>query len=99
MVEPKRPPTTLSRCQVPFSEKRPKVAVMNNSTMFAADRTTHVKIVAISLVASIAVLLVGMTARNTTAAANATARIQVVGPAVKAGKPVAVSYSNATMIR
>jgi len=74
---------------------------MNNSTMFAADRTTHVKIVAISLVASIAVLLIGMTARNTTTttATNATARIQVVGPAVKAGKPVAVSYSNATMIR
>jgi len=73
---------------------------MNNSTMFAADRTTHVKIVAISLVASIAVLLIGMTARTTTTtAANATARIQVVGPAVKAGKLVAVSYSNATMIR
>ena len=71
---------------------------MNNSTMFAADRTTHVKIVAISLVASIAVLLVGMTARNTTVA-DTTARIQVAGPAVKAGKPVAVSHSDATVIR
>lgn len=71
---------------------------MNNSTMFAADRTTHVKIVAISLVASVAVLLVGMTARNTTAA-DTTARIQVSGPAVKVGKPVAVSHSAATVIR
>ncbi len=71
---------------------------MNNSTIFAADRATHVKIVAISLLASIAVLLVGMTARNTPAA-DTTARIQVTGPAVKAGKPVAVSHSDTTAIR
>jgi hypothetical protein len=71
---------------------------MNNSTMFAADRTTHLKIVVISFVASVAVLLVGMTARNT-AATDTTARIQVAGPAVKAGKPVAVSHSDMTVIR
>ena len=71
---------------------------MNNSTIFAADRATHVKIVAISLAASVAVLLVGMTARNTTAA-DTTARIQVAGPAVKAGKPVAVSHSDTLVIR
>jgi hypothetical protein len=71
---------------------------MNNSTIFAADRTTHVKIVAISLAASMAVLLVGMTAR-TTPVTDTTARIQVAGPAVKAGKPVAVSHSDTTAIR
>jgi len=71
---------------------------MNNSTIFTADRTTHVKIVAISLVASIAVLLVGMTARNTTAT-DTTARVQVAGPPVKAGKPVAISHSDTTVIR
>ncbi len=71
---------------------------MNNSTIFAADRNTHVKIVAISLVASIAVLLVGMTARNTTAA-DSTARIHAAGPAIKAGKPIAVSHIDATVIR
>jgi hypothetical protein len=70
---------------------------MNNSTIFAADRTTHVKIVAISLAASVAVLLVvGMMARNTPAADT---RIQVASPAVKAGKPVAVSHSDAIVIR
>ncbi len=79
------------------SEEPRKIAVMNNSTIFAADRTTHVKIVAVSLVASIAVLLVGMTARDTSA--DTTARIQVAGPAVKAGKPVAVSHSDMTAIR
>ncbi len=33
---------------------------MNNATLLTADRTTHVKIVAIALVASIAVSLVGI---------------------------------------
>jgi hypothetical protein len=70
---------------------------MDTSTILAADRTTHVKIVAISCAASVAVLLVGMTARTPTVDANA--RIQVAGPAVKAGKPVAVSHNNVTMIR
>jgi hypothetical protein len=69
---------------------------MNNSTIVGADRTTHLKIVGISLAASMAVLLVGIMARNTTAD---TARIQVAGPAVKVGKPVAVSDSDATLIR
>jgi hypothetical protein len=80
-------------CKEPF-----KVAVMNNSTIFAADRNTHVKIVAISVAASIAVLLIGMTARNTTAADPA-ARIHAAGPAIKAGKPIAVSHVDATVIR
>jgi hypothetical protein len=71
---------------------------MNNSTIVGADRTTHLKIVGISLAASVAVLLVGMSARNTTTADTA-ARIQVAGPAVKVGKPVAVSHSDATLIR
>jgi hypothetical protein len=71
---------------------------MNNSTIFTADRTTHVKIVVISLLASIAVLMVGIAARNTTTA-DITARTQVAGPAVKAGKPVAISYSDTTAVR
>jgi len=81
-----------------FLEEPRKVAVINNSTIFAADRTTHVKIVVISLVASIAILLVGIMARNTSAA-DTTARIQVAGPAVKVGKPVAISHINTTVIR
>ncbi len=71
---------------------------MNNTTIFAADRTTHVKIVAISLAASVAVLLVGMTARNA-AVTDTTARIQVAGPAIKAGKPVTVSHGDTIVIR
>jgi hypothetical protein len=70
---------------------------MNNSTIVGADRNTHLKIVGISLAASMAVLLVGLMARNTTA--DTAARVQVAGPAVKIGKPVAVSHSDATLIR
>ena len=56
------------------------------------------KIVAISLVASIAVLLVGIAARNA-AVTDTTPRTQIAGPVVKAGKPLAISHSDATVIR
>jgi len=36
---------------------------MNNSSFFTADRTTHLKIVVVSLLASIVVLVVGILAR------------------------------------
>jgi hypothetical protein len=71
--------------------------VTDNSTLLAADRTTHAKIVAISLAASAAIGLAGLMARSPDADANA--RVQIAGPAMKAGKPVAVSYSGATVIR
>jgi hypothetical protein len=71
---------------------------MNNSTIFTADRTTHLKIVVVSLVASILVIGVGIAARTTTTA-DATARIQTAGPAVKAGKPIAITHSDTSAIR
>jgi hypothetical protein len=71
---------------------------MNNSTIFTADRTTHLKIVVISLVASIAVIVVGIAARTTTTA-DTTARIQTAGPAVKAGKPIAITHSDTSTVR
>jgi hypothetical protein len=73
---------------------------MNNSTIFTADRTTHLKIVVISLVASILVIVVGIAARTTTTAdATTTSRIQTAGPAVKAGKPMAITHSDTSTIR
>jgi hypothetical protein len=36
---------------------------MNNSSFFTADRTTHLKIVVVSLLASITVMVVGIAAR------------------------------------
>jgi hypothetical protein len=68
---------------------------MNNATIPAADRTTHAKIVALALAASVAVGLVGIMARGP----DVDAHVQATGPAVKAGKPVAVSHSAVTVIR
>ncbi len=70
---------------------------MDNTTIPAADRTTHAKIVAIALAASVAVLLVATMAR-TPAAGDSDARIQA-GPAVKAGEPATISRSDVTAIR
>jgi hypothetical protein len=73
---------------------------MNNSTIFTADRTTHLKIVVVSLVASIAVLIVGIAAHTSTPSETAAARqIQTAGPAVKAGKPLAITNSDTSAIR
>jgi hypothetical protein len=71
---------------------------MNNSTIFGADRKTHLKILGVAAAASIAVLLVGMMARNTPAVDNI-APIHAAGPPVKAGKPIAVSHIETTVIR
>ena len=60
-----------------------------NHSLVTADRTTHLKIVAVSLVAAIAVVLVGITARVTDSGASA--NLQAHGPVLKAGKPAAVT--------
>ncbi len=70
---------------------------MNNSTIFTADRSTHLKVVVISLVASMAVIVVGIAARTSTT--ETTARVQTAGPAVKAGKPIAITHSDSVVIR
>jgi len=61
-----------------------------NHSLVTADRTTHLKIVAVSLVAAIAVILVGITARVTDDS-SASANLQAHGPVLKAGKPAAVT--------
>ena len=60
-----------------------------NHSLVTADRTTHLKIVAVSLVAAIVVVLVGITARVTDTSASA--NLQAHGPVLKAGKPSVVT--------
>jgi hypothetical protein len=58
----------------------------NNTSIITADRKTHLKIVVVSLVASIAVVVVGITARSAPPE-SASARIQTpikVGPSMMA---------------
>ncbi len=69
-----------------------------NHSLVTADRTTHLKIVALSLIAAIAVILIGITARITDPDI-ANARIEAHGPVLKAGKPSAVTVRDGIAIR
>jgi hypothetical protein len=62
-----------------------------NHSFHSADRSTHLKIVVIALVAGIVVVGLGISARTTDYAQTA--------HVVKAGKPVAVTSSDAMMVR
>jgi hypothetical protein len=64
-----------------------------NHSIYSADRTTHLKIVVVALVAGIAVAGFGISARNTNDGYSQTARV------VKAGKPMALTSSDASLVR
>ena len=65
-----------------------------NHSIYSADRTTHLKIVVVALIAGIAVAGFGISARTTSDdGLTQTARV------MKAGKPVVVTSSNASVVR
>jgi len=64
-----------------------------NHSIYSADRTTHLKIVVVALVAGILVAGFGISTRATTSDDVQTARV------MKAGKPVAVTSSGASVVR
>jgi hypothetical protein len=63
-----------------------------NHSIHSADRSTHLKIVVVALVAGIAVAALGISART---ASDYTQTAHVV----KAGKAVVVTSSNSSMVR
>ena len=63
-----------------------------NHSIHSADRATHLKIVVVALMAGIAVAAFGISAR-TNADYTQTAHV------IKAGKPVAVTSSDSSMVR
>ena len=69
-----------------------------NHSLVTADRTTHLKIVAVSLVAAIAVILVGITARIADTG-TATAKLESHGPVLKAGKNSVVTSRDGSSIQ
>jgi hypothetical protein len=74
-------------------EKDTRRLTMNHS-IYSADRSTHLKVVAVALVAGIAVAGLGITARlGASDGYTQTARV------IKADKPVMVSTTNTTAIR
>ena len=65
-----------------------------NHSIYSADRTTHLKIVVVALVAGIAVAGLGISARmNTDDGYTQTARV------IKAGKPMAITSSDTMVVR
>ncbi len=65
-----------------------------NHSIYSADRTTHLKVVVVALVAGIAVAGVGISARsNPDDGYTQTARV------MKAGKPVAITNSATSVVR
>jgi hypothetical protein len=65
-----------------------------NHSIYSADRSTHLKIVVVALVAGITVAGLGISARTSSDDGyTQTARV------IKAGKPVTVTSANATTLR
>jgi L-asparaginase/Glu-tRNA(Gln) amidotransferase subunit D len=64
-----------------------------NHSIYSADRTTHLKIVVVALVAGILVAAFGITARTSSDGFTQTARV------TKAGKPVVVTSSANPVVR
>jgi hypothetical protein len=68
-----------------------------NSSFFSCDRTTHLKIVVVALVASIVVIAASIHAR--TDAGSDFAAAKTSGVVVKAGKPAIYSTRNDAAVR
>lgn len=65
-----------------------------NHSIYSADRSTHLKVVAVALVAGIALAGFGISARSSSdECLTQTARV------IKAGKPVVITSSSASLVR
>jgi hypothetical protein len=71
--------------------------VVNNATFQTADRGTHLKIVAVSLFASLVIMIAGIAASNSSFVANSD--LQARGPVVKATKDVVITRNEMSVIR
>jgi hypothetical protein len=64
-----------------------------NHSIYSADRSTHLKIVVVALVAGIAVAVLGISARTNSDDYAQTARV------IKAGKAVTITSSGNSVVR
>ncbi len=69
-----------------------------NHSLVTADRTTYLKIVVVALIAAIAVVAVGITAR-VAETDNFAARFDSNAPVLKAGKPATFTATDGSTIR
>jgi cytochrome oxidase Cu insertion factor (SCO1/SenC/PrrC family) len=71
---------------------------MHNHSLMTADRATHLKIAAVTLLAVVVVVAVGARARAPDAGTD-TARVETHGPVVKAGKPATFTSRDDASVR
>jgi hypothetical protein len=76
----------------PWDTQRNSQADTMSHSLIGADRTTHLKIVAVALAGAIAVILVGITARVTDLGIASAQNV-----VVKAGKPAAYTARHTTV--
>jgi len=69
-----------------------------SESLRSADRHTHLRIVAVALVAALAVVIVGIYARDTNPG-TVTADVKVDGQVVKAGGPAAYTDRTSSNVR
>jgi hypothetical protein len=65
-----------------------------NHSIYSADRTTHLKIVVVALVAGIVVAGLGISARS-----NSDDGYTQTAHVIKAGKPVVITSTDTSMVR
>ena len=71
-----------------------------NHSMLTCGATTHIKVVAVALVAAGLVAAVGLKGRlDDAGASNMTASVKAGGPTLKAGKPAVYSIRNDATVR
>jgi hypothetical protein len=71
-----------------------------NHSMLTCGRTTHLKIVAVALIAAVLFATVGLNARlDDSGVGNMTASAKAGGPAMKAGKPALYSRRDDAAVR
>jgi hypothetical protein len=78
---------------IPIRKDGGREAHLNHS-IYSADRSTHLKIVVLALVAGFAVVGLGISARTS----SDDGYTQTAGM-IKAGKPVAITSTNASMVQ
>ncbi len=69
---------------------------MNNSSLFTADRTTHLKIVVLALVCATLVAGIGVASRITDTEIG---RLEATSPVMKAGTPMTAATRDQTFVR
>jgi hypothetical protein len=71
-----------------------------NHSMLTCGRTTHLKIVAVALIAAVLFAIVGLKTRlDDSGAGNLTAAVKAGGHAIKVGKPSLYSTRDDTAVR